>query len=138
MRRISLWSDSQVPCHSSPSTQVMPVTKRFESRLRRIAPGLRIDLVDLALAMLPDPEAAFGPRHSGGAAFGRRDGPDHTAGVRINLLNEIAGDLVQVLAVEGGARMRGDKERANCFSARRIDRISACRQSRSRHWCRHS
>src|SRR5690606_27048459 len=34
----SLSSPFQVPCHSSPSTQVTPVTKRFDSIVRRIAP----------------------------------------------------------------------------------------------------
>jgi hypothetical protein len=37
IRRSSLFSASQVPCQSSPSTQVMPVTKRFDSMVRRIA-----------------------------------------------------------------------------------------------------
>src|SRR5262249_25943775 len=36
--RSSLSSDSHVPCHSSPSTQVTTVTKRFDSMVRRIAP----------------------------------------------------------------------------------------------------
>src|SRR5213593_460709 len=34
----SLSSPSQVPCQSSPSTQVTPVTKRLDSIVRRIAP----------------------------------------------------------------------------------------------------
>src|SRR3954469_1623161 len=33
-----LSSPSQVPCHSSPSIQVTPVTKRLDSIVRRIAP----------------------------------------------------------------------------------------------------
>src|SRR6185437_10517001 len=37
-RRSSLWSPSQVACQSSPSTQVTPVTNRFDSMVRRIAP----------------------------------------------------------------------------------------------------
>ena len=37
-RRKSLSSPSQVPCHSSPSIQVTPVTKRLDSIVRRIAP----------------------------------------------------------------------------------------------------
>ena len=39
-RRMSLSSPSQVPCQSSPSTQVTPVTKRLDSMVRRIAPVL--------------------------------------------------------------------------------------------------
>ncbi len=38
MWRSSLSSPSQVPCHSSPSTQVTPVTKRSDSIVRRMAP----------------------------------------------------------------------------------------------------
>ena len=38
MRRISLASPSHVPCHSSPSTHVTPVTKRFDSIVRSTAP----------------------------------------------------------------------------------------------------
>ena len=38
MRRRSLSSPSHVPCHSSPSTQVTPVTKRLDSIVRRMAP----------------------------------------------------------------------------------------------------
>ena len=53
MRRISLSSPSQVPCHSSPSTQVTPVTKRFESIVRSTWPGGRVDLVDLAVRYWP-------------------------------------------------------------------------------------
>src|ERR1700751_5180176 len=34
----SLSSSSQVPCQSSPSTQVTPVTKRLVSMVRRMAP----------------------------------------------------------------------------------------------------
>src|SRR5207248_3817013 len=38
IRRRSLSSPSQVACQSSPSIQVTPVTKRFDSMVRRIAP----------------------------------------------------------------------------------------------------
>src|SRR5205823_14086671 len=38
IRLTSLSSPSQVPCQSSPSTQVTPVTKRLDSMVRRIAP----------------------------------------------------------------------------------------------------
>src|SRR5438105_7554932 len=37
-RLTSLSSPSQVPCQSSPSLQVTPVTKRLDSMVRRIAP----------------------------------------------------------------------------------------------------
>src|SRR5712691_13530186 len=38
IRLSSLSSPSHVPCQSSPSIQVTPVTKRFDSIVRRIAP----------------------------------------------------------------------------------------------------
>src|SRR5688572_12079798 len=38
IRLTSLSSPSQVPCQSSPSTQVTPVTNRLDSIVRRIAP----------------------------------------------------------------------------------------------------
>src|SRR5580704_7078137 len=38
IRRRSLSSPSHVPCHSSPSIHVTPVTKRLLSMVRRIAP----------------------------------------------------------------------------------------------------
>src|SRR6516164_7027493 len=85
--------------------------------------SLRIDLMDLAFAMLPDPEAPFRPRHSGGATVGCRDGSDHMAGRRIDLLDAIPGDLVQVLAIEGCSRIRRDIEGAHRFPTRRVDRV---------------
>src|SRR5262249_11739153 len=85
--------------------------------------SLRIDLMDLAFAMLPDPEAPFRPRHPGGATVGCRDGSDHAAGCMIDLLDAVPGDLVQVLAIEGGSRIRRDIERTHRFPARRVDRV---------------
>ena len=85
---------------SSSPTQVTPVTKRFELDGAKNRAGLRIDLMDLAVAVLGDPECSLRPGHSGGAAIGRRDGRDNVAGLRIDLLNSVAGDLEQMLAVE--------------------------------------
>jgi hypothetical protein len=58
----SLSSPSQVPCQSSPSIQVTPVTKRLDSIVRRIAPGLGIDLMDLPAPIVPHPQRPFRPR----------------------------------------------------------------------------
>ena len=55
------------------------------------------------------------------AAAGRRDRGEHTAGLRINLLDAILGDLKQVLAVEGRSCIRGDINRAHSLAARRIE-----------------
>jgi hypothetical protein len=69
---------------------------------------LRIELMDfLALAY---PEFSFGPREprTAAAAAGRRDRSEHTAGFVIDLLNAIAGDLEQMVAVEGCSCIRGN------------------------------
>jgi hypothetical protein len=87
-------------------------------------PCVRIDLMDLAIAILPHPERAFGPRQPRvSAAAGRRDGCEHTAGLWIDLLNAILGELIEVLAVEGGARVRRGIERTQRLPARRIQRV---------------
>src|SRR5450631_544038 len=86
-------------------------------------PGLRIDLMNPAVAMLPNPERSFRPGHAGSAAIGRWNAGEHAAGLRIDLLDAIAGDLEQVLAVKGGSRMRGNIERAHRFPARGVDRV---------------
>ena len=120
----SLSSPSQVACQSSPSTQVTPVTKRLDSIVRRIAPVSRIDLMDLPAPILPHPERPFGPREPRvTAAAGRRDRGEHAAGLRIDLLDAILGDLKQVLAVEGRPGMRGDIDRAQRLPARGIEGI---------------
>jgi hypothetical protein len=65
--------------------------------------------VDLALAVLPDPERALAPGEAGiAAAARRRDGGQHAAGRRVDLLDPALGDLEQVPAVEGRSRMRRD------------------------------
>src|SRR5882724_5823481 len=86
--------------------------------------GLGIELMDLPLPILPDPERAFGPRHPrGGAAAGRRDRGEHAAGVRIDLLDAILGELKQVLAVEGGSCVRSGIDRAQRLAAGRIEGV---------------
>ena len=133
MRRSSLSSPSQVACQSSPSTQVTPVTKRFDSIVRRIAPGLGIDLVDLALAVLPDPQRPFRPGHARGAAFGRRDGGDHAAALRVDLLDAVAGDLERRWPSNAVPAWAATSSRAR-RSCRSSDRWrSVCRRRRSRH-----
>src|SRR6266481_4888130 len=85
-------------------------------------PCLGIDLMDLPVPILPHPERPFGPREPRvTAAAGRRDRGEHTAGLRIDLLDATLGDLKQVLAVEGRSCMRGDIDRAQRLPARRIE-----------------
>ena len=69
-------------------------------------PCLGIDLIDLPVPILPHPERPFGPRESRvTAAAGGRDRGEHAAGLRIDLLDAIPGELKQVLAVEGRSCM---------------------------------
>src|SRR5262245_32332501 len=78
-------------------------------RLDRAQDGARvgIHLMDLPGPILPHPERALGPREPRvGAAAGRRDRGEDTAGLRIDLVDAIFGDLEQVPAVEGRARVR--------------------------------
>ena len=121
--RSSLSSPSHVPCHSSPSTKLTPVTKRFDSIVRRIGARLRIDLQDLAIAILPDPQAALGPRQTRVAALaGRGDRREHVARLRIDLVDARLGDLVEMRAVERGAGVAGAVERARELAALGIER----------------
>src|SRR5215470_6996269 len=85
-------------------------------------PGLRIDLMDLPLPILPHPERPLGPCKPGvPAGAGRRNRGEHAAGLRIDLLDAIASDLKDVLAVEGRARVRGDVDRAHRLPTGRIE-----------------
>src|SRR5229473_1069440 len=62
--------------------------------------GLGIDLMDLALAILPHPERPFGPGEPGvGAAAGRRDRRQHTTGRRIEGGQLVSGGNPDVLTV---------------------------------------
>src|SRR5262249_39343710 len=86
---------------------------------------LGIDLMDLAVPILPHPERPFGPREPRvSATAGRRDRGEHTASLRIDLLDAISDDLEQVLAVEGRACTRaGDIDRAQHLPARGIEGV---------------
>src|SRR6202790_2306858 len=87
-------------------------------------PCLGIDLMDLPVPILPHPERPFGPREPRvTAAAGRRDRGENMAGLPIDLLDAILGELKQVLAVEGGSCMRGDIDRAQRLPARRIEGV---------------
>jgi hypothetical protein len=80
--------------------------------------------MDLPVPILPHPERPFGPREPRvTAAAGRGDRGEHTAGLRIDLLDAILGELKQVLAVEGRSGMRGDLDRAQRLPARGIEGV---------------
>jgi hypothetical protein len=55
------------------------------------------------------------------AAAGRRDRGEHAAGLWIDLLDAIPGELKQVRAVEGHSGIRDDMDRAHRLPARRIE-----------------
>ena len=80
--------------------------------------------MNLALAILPDPEGSFGPREpGGGAAVRRRDAGEHPAALRIDLLDTVLGELEQMLAVEGRPGMCGDLDHAHGLAARGIEGV---------------
>src|SRR6195256_5683679 len=80
--------------------------------------------MDLPFPILPHPERPFRPREPRvAAAAGRRDRSEHAAGLRIDLLDAIVGELKQVLAVEGSSCMRDDIDRAQRLPTRRIEDV---------------
>ena len=80
--------------------------------------------MDLPVPILPHPERAFGPGEPRvTAAAGRRNRGEHEAGLRIDLLDAILGELIQILAVEGRSGMRGDIDRAHASSRSRIEGV---------------
>jgi hypothetical protein len=96
-----------VPKLSIDPTHPSDEAVRFDGTKNRAC--IRIDLKDLPIPTLPDPERTFSPREPRVAAVaGRGDGGEHSATLRIDLLDAILGDLKQVLAVEGRPCMRGD------------------------------
>jgi len=48
---------------------------------------------------------------------------DHASALRLDLLNPVFADLIEVLAVERGARMRGDVYRADQLAGGRVERM---------------
>ena len=84
-------------------------------------PCLGIDLMDLPVPILSHPERPFGPGEPRATAAGRRDRGEHTAGLRIDRLDAIPGELIKVLTVEGRSCICGDIDRAHRLPARRID-----------------
>ena len=85
--------------------------------------GLRIDLMDFPVSILPDPKRPFGPGESRAAAAGRRDGGEHAPGLRIDFLDSLVRELKQVPAVESRSRVRGDIDRAQRFPALGIEGV---------------
>ena len=124
MRRISLSSPSQVACQSSPSTQVTPVTKRFDSMVRSTLPGGRVDLLDLLVAVLARPTGCPRPRRGPSRRRGRARGSTRSdvAGGRDRSCRCAPRRSAQkMLAVEGGAGVAGVVERAGRLAARGIE-----------------
>src|SRR5258706_715100 len=85
-----------------------------------------IDLMDLPAPMLPLRGRPFGPRKPRvTAAAGLRNRGEHRAGLRIDFLDAILGDLKQVLTVEGRSCVRGDINRAQQLATRRIEGVQS-------------
>src|ERR1700692_1673780 len=84
--------------------------------------GFGIDLMDLAAPMLPHPKRPFGPGEPRvAAATGGRNRREHVAGLRIDLVDAILGDLKQMLAIEGRPCMGGDIDRTYRFAGHGIE-----------------
>src|SRR5262249_23699445 len=85
---------------------------------------VRIDLVDLPVAVLADPQRALGPRQPRVApAAGGGNRREDRAGPGVDLEDAFVGDLVEVLAVERGPGIAGDVEAARDLAARRFERL---------------
>src|SRR5271169_237847 len=91
------------PC-AMPEFAVDPRHSRDEAvRLDRAQDRARlgVDLVDLPVAVLSDPEHALGPRQARVVTLaGRRKGRDHRSRRGVDLLNAIGGELIEVASVE--------------------------------------
>src|SRR5690606_10687005 len=84
--------------------------------------GLRLDLVDAAALVLAHPEVTVGPGQARVAAFRwRGNAVQHGAGGRVDLLDALFGDLVEMSAVEGGAGVAVAFDRARGLAGVRID-----------------
>ena len=69
--------------------------------------GVRVDLMNFPVLVLADPQAAFCPSHAGVAVARCRDAGEDFTGFRVEFLNAVLGDLIEVLAVSGGAGVGG-------------------------------
>ncbi|MCY1527517.1 hypothetical protein D9M68_625850 [compost metagenome] len=82
----------------------------------------RVDLVDLAVAVLAHPEAAFGPGEARvGAVAGCGNRGQHLASGGVDLVDARLDDLIEAGAVEGGAGVAGDVDAARGFAARGVE-----------------
>src|SRR5262249_30056554 len=80
---------------------------------------------------LADPQRPFGPREPRVAATpGCGDGGEDLSGRRIDLLDAILGNLIEMLSVECCSGVRRDVERTQCFATRRVEGLE--RLSRSK------
>src|SRR4051812_390175 len=88
--------------------------------------GVRVDLMDFPVTILPHPQGSLGPRKPRvtTAARGRNRGK-HMPGFEIDLLDSVLGYLKEVLAIKGCSRMRGDIDRAHRLPACGIECIQS-------------
>src|SRR5262249_14964017 len=84
-------------------------------------PRLGIDLADRSTAITAGIERAVRPRETRDVVVRERDGRDHLAGLRIDLADHFASDLVQMRSVERRPLLRLDVRRAHFFLRARID-----------------
>lgn len=84
-------------------------------------PGFGINLMDFPVAVLPDPQCAFGPCETRVTAGRRWDRGEYAAGRRIDFVDLIFGDLEQMLVVEGGTGVPGESNRVRGLAAGGVD-----------------
>jgi len=88
--------------------------------------------MDLPVPILPHPERPFGPRESRvTAAAGGRDRGEHAAGLRIDLLDAIRGELKQCWPSKAVPACRADRGRCDRLDRRlppvhRLEGASPC------------
>lgn len=85
--------------------------------------GPGVDLADPAPLVVADPERALGPGKAGVAALRGRDGAEHVAGRGVDPADVAAGDLPEVLAVEGGAGVGECGEARDDVAALRVEAV---------------
>lgn len=92
--------------------------------VRRIVARLRIDLTDFPASYCPTQSAPLGPDEPRvSSTTGRRNRGEHLARLRIDFLDAILGDLVEMSTVERALRMRGEVDRTQNLPVRRIEGV---------------
>src|SRR3546814_18655417 len=108
------------PPRSTRTDTLFPYTTLFRSN----RPCFGIDLMDHPASVLSNPERPFRPGETRvTSAARRRNRREHAAGLRIDLLDTILGDLKKIPSVESRSRLRGDIDREQIGRAACRERV---------------